>query len=34
MAKILIVLTGGTIGSISNGEIIDVDEKSIFVAYR
>lgn len=28
MAKILIVLTGGTIGSISNGEIIDVDEKA------
>ena len=25
MAKVLIVLTGGTIGSISDGEIIDVD---------
>ena len=28
MAKILIVLTGGTIGSISDGKIIDVDEKA------
>lgn len=28
MAKVLIVLTGGTIGSISDGEIIDVDEKA------
>lgn len=29
MAKVLIVLTGGTIGSISDGEIIDVDEKHL-----